>query len=582
MSKINFRIGRFCTVLGLGKPDFVLPGKYCTLGPLENRVSDMGKDNGMNRRVSLSLVLITLFAATAGAQDWPQYRGPTRDGIAPAGPKILDSWPTNGAGPKLVWKSEALWPDKGGKAGCSSVSIADGRAYTFAYVRQKTNAAVLTTQDLANWGWMDGVPDDLAKKVQDEKARGKCSKLKPGPELDAAAKEFAATLSPEEAKPFGPWVQRQLTDPNTRIVPWDSLRRLAPMRDKETTIQDLDGKAGIGASGWANPVRSFVTDKVFKLLDTIICLDAATGKEVWRKEFPGAPLHLTLDIGPSSTPTIADGKVYVQGSAGFYCLSAKDGAVVWQAKTRFSHSSPLVMNGVAYCLVPETTAFDAKTGQVLWSQPALKHTDTSVTKWACGGTNYLLIGFPGSCYDQPPGAIFCLNPADGKAVWSALCSSGELPVIAGADTLVIYNGGNLRAFRITPTNAVTLWEAKDVGGPRGSSPVVYQGYVYPAGACHSGDALSCYDLKTGEKKWNPRKYCAESSSPVLVDGKIITLSEEDELSQFMVMYRASPDKFEELGRFNPHAAPGASPTVVGGKMYLRLQDCVACYDLTAR
>ena len=88
-------------------------------------------------------------------------------------------------------------------------------------------------------------------------------------------------------------------------------------------------------------------------------------------------------------------------------------------------------------------------------------------------------------------------------------------------------------------------------------------------------------MKTGAMKWNPRTFCAESSSPVLADGKIIALIEENEDSLFVVMYRATPEKFEELGRFNPHAGPGASPAIVNGKLYLRLRDCVACYDLTA-
>jgi outer membrane protein assembly factor BamB len=352
------------------------------------------------------------------------------------------------------------------------------------------------------------------------------------------------------------------------------------LRDKESSIGELDGRAGIGASGWSNPVRSFITDKVFHVFDTIICLDASTGKELWRKEFLGAPVHLTLDIGPSSTPTISDGKCYVAGSAGFYCVNVKDGSVVWQAKTRFSHSSPLVLDGVVYCLVPEATAFDAKTGQVLWVQPTLKHTDCNFTKWTNGGKTYLIVAFPGSVYDHPPGAIFCLDPAaDGKVLWSAQCSTGETPVIAGPDTLVCYNGFSVRAYKLTPAKATMLWETKDVGGPRGSSPVIYQDSIYLAGACHSGDALCCLDLKTGEKKWNPRKFCAESSSPVAVDGKIIAMPEVDELTLFVVMYKATPEKFEELGRFTPHAGPGASPTIVNGKMYLRLEDCVACYDL---
>ena len=112
-------------------------------------------------------------------------------------------------------------------------------------------------------------------------------------------------------------------------------------------------------------VKQMLMTRRFAYFDTAICLDASTGRELWRKEFPGVPVFETCDIGASSTPAIVDGKCYVQGSAGFYCLSAKDGTVVWQAKTKYSNSSPLVMNGFVYVSTPEPTAFDARTGQML-------------------------------------------------------------------------------------------------------------------------------------------------------------------------------------------------------------------------
>jgi len=54
------------------------------------------------------------------AHDWPQWRGPNRDGIAP-GDGLLTSWPKEG--PPLLWKV------KGG-GGYSASSIADGRLIT--------------------------------------------------------------------------------------------------------------------------------------------------------------------------------------------------------------------------------------------------------------------------------------------------------------------------------------------------------------------------------------------------------------------------------------------------------------------
>jgi hypothetical protein len=45
------------------------------------------------------------------------------------------------------------------------------------------------------------------------------------------------------------------------------------------------------------------------------------------------------------------------------------------------------------------------------------------------------------------------------------------------------------------------------------------------------------------------------------------------------MVKVTPDAFVELGRFNPRMCMMTSPAVAGGKLYLRLLDGIACYDL---
>jgi len=49
----------------------------------------------------------------SGAADWPQWRGPNRNGAATAGPRLLDAWPEAGA--KLMWQSQPIpgLPDGG-------------------------------------------------------------------------------------------------------------------------------------------------------------------------------------------------------------------------------------------------------------------------------------------------------------------------------------------------------------------------------------------------------------------------------------------------------------------------------------
>jgi outer membrane protein assembly factor BamB len=116
------------------------------------------------------------------------------------------------------------------------------------------------------------------------------------------------------------------------------------------------------------------------------------------------------------------------------------------------------------------------------------------------------------------------------------------------------------------------------GGDRDGSPLVHQGFAYVVqhGFC------KCLDAKTGELKWSQPNGGLQNSlsSPVLADGKIIaTLVSGHEGGGSVVMYKASPGKYEEAGRFNPHVVECSSPAIAGGMLYLRCEDGIHCYDL---
>jgi outer membrane protein assembly factor BamB len=64
------------------------------------------------------LLLLSILACAA---DWPQWRGPNRDGISPE-TGLLDAWPA--AGPRLVWKTQGLGE------GYAAFSIVRSRLYT--------------------------------------------------------------------------------------------------------------------------------------------------------------------------------------------------------------------------------------------------------------------------------------------------------------------------------------------------------------------------------------------------------------------------------------------------------------------
>ncbi|MCY3018465.1 MAG: PQQ-binding-like beta-propeller repeat protein [Planctomycetota bacterium] len=526
----------------------------------------------------------------AADSEWPQWRGPNRNGIAPHSPKLLDTWPKEG--PKLLWQSEPI--PSGTNGGCGSVTVAGGKAFVFVHWRYKgAKSIVITTRVLNELGWLEGVPDELAKRV--EEARRKRGNLQ-GAKLEAYIKDFFATLDPETTAKYGAFAQQRLKD---TTFEWKELAALATMRDQEfNSWEDLwkkSEKAGrsliFAGDEKYNAFRDQLVGQGYHYTDTIICLDAENGKEIWKKEFPGVipTPNMMMYIGASCTPAVWEDKCYVAGSAGFYCLSVKDGSPVWQVKTSFSNSSPLIHKGVVYCCVPQLAAFDANTGKILWEGAgALQSDNASVVLWENGGKDYI-VGANGTSngVTKHPWFIFCVDAATGRNVWSKPppCSSYATPVIEDGILATIENSGG-RGYEITPEGAVVLWSI-NVPDYRGASLLASNGYVYASTGRYFSTPLRCFDLRSGQAKWTAvgdHGGNAEGASPIMADGKILAQIKDPDTStdrggSWTVMFRAAPEKFEELGQFHSSAATCVSPAVANGKLYLRQQKAVACWDI---
>ena len=526
--------------------------------------------------------------------DWPQWRGPNRDGVAPAGPKLLDSWPASG--PKLLWKSTEKIPS-GREGGCGSLVVANGNAYLFAHFNKQTSKFCISTEDLKAWGWSADMPEDMAKKVNEVHTplRQKIwDRNLTEDEWTNTWKSLSATLTPEQVKTFQPLIEARFHKGFQFYGQF--LRELGQLADKEFDTYgamagafkhtDDAGKSAYydlfhphNSDGAA--VKSLLMAKCFAWTDTIYCFDAVTGKTLWKKELPGtAASAATYYFAASCTPTIAEGKCFVIGSAGLYCLDVKDGEVVWQNKAGYSNSSPLVQDGVVYVMAPKASAFDAKTGKQLWTNPKCEACSVSLVMWTSGGKKYL-IGTSGI-------DVFCVNAQTGETAWSTfLCKlygggNDSTPVIVG-DVLVMRANAALTAYKLTPEKAVPIWSADY--GDRGSSPLVYKDHIYTFGKGKEGYGFYCLDLKTGAMIWKKELVYNETYSPVIADGKVIchygTSDRWDGPGPATIMFRATAEKFEQLGVFNDTPAEFVTPTIAGGRMFLRLKDTVACYDLRA-
>src|SRR4051812_5565498 len=79
-----------------------------------------------NNQFLPALMLGMLAAFPARSSDWPQWRGPNRDGISAE--RISINWSTEG--PKLLWRASV-------GTGFSSIAVSEGRAYTMGNTEDK-------------------------------------------------------------------------------------------------------------------------------------------------------------------------------------------------------------------------------------------------------------------------------------------------------------------------------------------------------------------------------------------------------------------------------------------------------------
>jgi len=518
------------------------------------------------------LICCLVAAAWCGGADWNQWRGPDTNGVVKDSPPLIDSIPKEGL--KRVWKTEETIPgdDSGG---FGSVTVVDGKSYVYANARHWDPIAerILESKKLTGvLGWNKDVPADLLQKVEAARTSEERAKLK-GQDLRKWMKAWVDNHVPKGQRAIGRVCYRRLSH-GDRALAWDVLKKLADIQDRTFASQkELDAwfaENGIDDASRKIIMRQIPTRKPV-CADQFYCV-GPDGKVLWKTEFPTTPSGTHLS---SATPCVANGRCYVLGSdAVFYCLDAGTGDAIWQAKVKTrsgntAGASAIVVNDVVVVLAGELMGLDANTGKVLWSLRSVRGVNGSPATWRTEGKTYVL------CNDRGR-FVYCVDPETGKELWKADGGGNATPVVDG-NVMVVFamrSKPGLVAYRLAIDKPVKLWaiDWKD----RGSSPVVSDGYVYAIGGQRNA-FVRCVKLETGEVAWEQKMPETEIASPVLADGKLwVQVSFK---TKTLYAIRATPEKYDLLGTYAPGMVKCVTPTIVDGRMYLRLKDGIACYDI---
>ena len=138
-----------------------------------------------------ALLLLISLATLASASDWPQWRGPLRNGVAPDSTPLIDRIPDTGL--KELWESEPIPADD--KGGLSSPVVAAERVFVALVWHREvpTESRQIDDKALLQLGFQDtsNLSAELLKKIED--TRGELPPNLRGRKLEEFTQNFADT-----------------------------------------------------------------------------------------------------------------------------------------------------------------------------------------------------------------------------------------------------------------------------------------------------------------------------------------------------------------------------------------------------
>jgi outer membrane protein assembly factor BamB len=332
------------------------------------------------------------------------------------------------------------------------------------------------------------------------------------------------------------------------------------------------------------------------------CLDADSGKVRWQRGYDCVykPADASAGQGPKSTPTVDGDRVYLLGVAGLlHCLAVTDGAVLWKrdllrefwgvAKDKWGDDAYSTCCGAAAAplvdgprvLLPvggkkagAVTAFDRRTGQVVWKSPLPDRSSYGSGVIATLAGRRQVVGFTGL-------RMVGVTTDGGKLLWEypfpAQYEQTMLTPVVWKDRVIV--GGEEK-----PTVAL---EVRSTGGkmtaqvawsnPRLraylTSPVAVRDHLY--GLSKRGD-LVCVSLADGKTAWSAPGF-STFGTVVAAGDVLLVLTKHGELH----VIAANPRKLTRLARWQGVGEDPvwSQPCLVGGRLYVKDRTHVLCYDL---
>ncbi len=335
------------------------------------------------------------------------------------------------------------------------------------------------------------------------------------------------------------------------------------------------------------------------------CLDLATGKELWTAVAgPTVQFSPAYGGGPRCTPLVDGDRVYTQSSGGeFSCLALADGKKLWGTSFGGVYGATFLGNKTGDPAAKETAsrrhgnngsaaidgdrifvpvgsvngatlvAFDKKTGKELWRVGDDNTAYSSVMVGTLAGTRQA-VHFTAD-------ALMGVDAATGKMLWRVPLKTGAkrhacTPVISGDTVTVASTSIGTLSFKVVKKgsgyDAEQAWGNLPLKTILGT-PTIVGKTMFTIGPSDRTD-LVALDLATGAQLW-AQKGLSDYASITGVNDKLLVLNSTGEL----LLVKANPAKFEELGRVQLCAKTWASPAYTDGKIVVKDEASLTAFAL---
>lgn len=309
--------------------------------------------------------------------------------------------------------------------------------------------------------------------------------------------------------------------------------------------------------------------------ETVHCLDAESGEDIWMHSYPCKLIDNLYEGGPGATATMDGDLVYTLGKEGqLFCFRADDGEILWEKDLQQDlqvslpewgfNCSPYVLNDQLILAGGRVVSYEKTTGVKKWQ------TDQHVPGYGCvrpfsheGDTLLAVLDCD---------ALRIIRNHDGSEVdaypWKSPFRTNSTTPIIHEGTIFVSTGYQVGCglFRLADEKLELLYDNREMRNHFNNS-ILHDGHLYGFdGNSNLGRVvhLKCMDHATGEVAWKHRGLGC--GSLMIADGKLLILSDDGKL----VVAKATPSGFEEIAS-SPilEGRCWTVPVLLGGRVYAR-------------